>query len=272
MNNSNKREKLEKQQLLFQMKKDVESLERQIKYSRLTNLKISSVKNLKITARALQLVAPYVLTAGVVIGGFCLIDETPFYRDERKIYSSTMTEFDNLDNIRYEQKYGDFNQDNVFNHYSQWELQEDGSYTRTIKTYNIKEKTYDELVNLLHKENLSLEDVFGESTSTIKETKNNLSDDEINEEAFMQAVIYNKDKEDYIIGKETMSENISFSALCVVLTVIAELIPAYIRDEFSSFSFAECVENIKEKYQSVDSKDLTRKLEIRRDNYNRMLR
>ena len=60
MNNSNKREKLEKQQLLFQMKKDVESLERQIKYSRLTNLKISSVKNLKITARALQLVAPYV--------------------------------------------------------------------------------------------------------------------------------------------------------------------------------------------------------------------
>ena len=258
----NERKRLEKQRLLLQMKKEVESLEKQIKYSRLTNLKISSVKNLKITARALQLVAPYVLTASIVAGGFSLLGAIPFYRDKREIHSSIMTEFDNLGNVRYEQQYGDFGEDSVFNFYSQWELQEDGFYTRTIKTYNIKEKTYEELVELFNKDNLSIEDILGESTSTIKETKNNLSDDEINKKAFMQAIIYNKDENDFIIQEESISENVLLTILYFCLTALIELIPMFFRSECSSFDFGECVEKIKDKYKPADIQELTRKLEI----------
>ena len=269
----NHKKKLEKKKLLLQMKKEVKSLEKQIKYPRLTNFKISSVKNLKISARALQLVAPYVLTAGIVAGGFVLSGNIPFYRDKKEIHSSIMTEFDNLGNIRYEQQYDDFeNSSNVLQSYSQWQLQEDGLYSRIVKTYNVNNKTYEELIELFNKENLSLENLFGEAISTIKETKNNLSEDEINEKEFLQAVIYSEDEQDYIIRKETVGDNILFSVLYVALTALVETIPLDFRKKFSSFDFGECVENIKDKYKPTDIQELTRKLEIRRDNYNRMMR
>lgn len=55
------------------MKKDIEDLEHKIKFSQFSNLKIKTVRNLKISLRAMQLIAPYVLTAGLIAGGFKLL-------------------------------------------------------------------------------------------------------------------------------------------------------------------------------------------------------
>lgn len=276
MNNNkieNERKKLEKQRFLLQMEKEIESLEKEIKQQKFKNLKINSIKNLKITARVLQLIAPYVVTASIFTWFFFSNGIIPFHRDKREIYSRVMTEFDNLGNIRYEQQYADFvDQNNIFKFYSQWQLQEDGFYTRTIKTYNIEEKTYEELIELFNKENVILEDFLGKPISTIKETKNNLTDDELNKEAFMQAIIYNEDENDFIIQEESFDENKYSTIGYFFLLAMLEFASGLFRNGFSSFNFRKCVERIKDNYQLADIQELTRKLEIRRDNYNRLMR
>lgn len=271
----NEKKRLEQQKLLLEMKKEITSLENDIKYSKFKNFKISTIKNLKISLRATQLVAPYVLTAGIMAGVCKLITGgLPFYSgDTLKIYSNVMEEFDSLGNIRCEQQYDSFeNSDNLLRYYTQWRQDENGFYTRFVETYELKEITEEEILELFDKENLQLTDIFGEPTSKIKETNNNLTEEEINEKDYLQAIIYNKDIDDFIIHKESMDENIAETVLYVLLTALAEVLPWFIRRDFSNFDFANCVDDIKRKYKSVDIDELTKKLEIRRDNYNRLVR
>lgn len=268
------KKRLEQKKLLIQMKQEIESLEFEIKHSSLVNAKIGAIRNLKISARALQLAAPYVLTAGIIAGGFTLLGDIPFYGgDEWKVYSNVMIEFDDAGNIRFEQQYDSFeNSDNILYYYSKWQQGNDGFYSRTVQTYSIKKKTYEDIIELFGQENLNLGDVLGEPSSNIKETRNNLTDEELQEESFVKAVIYNKDENDYIMHKETVGENILLSVLYVLITGLCELAPLYWRSEHSDFDFADCVEEIKMKHQSLDIDTLTKKLELKKDNYNRLMR
>lgn len=268
------RQRLEKKKMLLQMKKEIESLEYDIQHSTLANAKIGTIRNLRIGARALQLVAPYVLTAGIVTGGYTLLGDIPFYGgDEWKVYSNVMTEFDNAGNIRYEQQYGSFkNSNNKLFYYTRWEQNEDGFYSRIVQTYSIKKKTYEDIIELFGQENLKLEDILGNADSTIRETKNNITEEELQAESCIKAIIYSKDENDYIVHKETVGENVLLSVVYVLLTLLCEIIPLKIRSDVSSFDFEYCVDRIKEKYPLVDIDELTKKLEIKRNNYNRLTR
>jgi hypothetical protein len=263
------------------MKREIDLLESEIKYSSLVNVRIKAIRNLKITARALQLVAPYAITAGIVAGEFAFLGDIPFYpNDEWKKYSKIMTEFDNAGNIRTEQQYDSFevngdtldNSDSMLYYYSEWEKSDDGFYSRTVQTYSIKKKSFEDIMELFKKEDLKLEDVLGEPSTNIKETKNNLIEDEIQEKSIIKAVIYEEDKDDYIIHKETVGENIGLSVLYVLVTIFSELAPLYYRSEHSSFDFSDCVDEIKRKYKPLDIDTIIKKLELKRDNYNRMTR
>ncbi len=126
-----KKKRLDQKKMLLQMKKEIESLESEIKHSSFVNARIGAIRNLKISARALQKVAPYALTAGIIVGGFTLLGDIPFYpNDEWKVYSNVMTEFDNYGNIRTEQQYDSFEDENdntldssnsMLYYYSNWE-------------------------------------------------------------------------------------------------------------------------------------------------------
>ena len=63
-------QQLKKEKMLLQLQKEIESIEYDIQHSKINNAKIETIRNLKIGARALQLVAPYVLTASIIAGGF----------------------------------------------------------------------------------------------------------------------------------------------------------------------------------------------------------
>ena len=192
-----------------------------------------------------------------------------------------MVEFDNVGNMREEQKYGKFkdgkgnslnSSDNVLYYYSKWEKGTGGLYSRTVKTYSVEKKSYEDIMELFKKEDLRLEDVLGEPSSNIKETKNNLTEDEIQEESIIKAVIYKEDEDDYIMRKETVGENIGLSVLYLLVTFLAEFVPLFFRSECSSFDFSGCVDEIKRKHQPLDIDTITKKLELKRDNYNRMMR
>lgn len=266
---------LENQKLLHELKKEIEKLEKDIKNIRLINLKIEAIKNLKITLRFIQRIAPYIITASLTAGGFKLLGAgLPFYRDNFRNYLRTMTEVDNLGNVRYEQQYNDFETaDNTLYYCSKWHDNEDGFYSRNIEMYKIKELTEEDLINILTKENLELSDILGEPISKKIETKNNILEEELEEKDYLQAVIYSKSDNDYIVCKETIKDNILMTLLYISATALFECFPFAIRDGgLSKFNYKMFVEDIKDNYPSVDVQELTKILEIKRSNYDRLIR
>lgn len=264
MNEKNQNEQL------IKMKEEIESLESEIKYNKLVNFKIKAIRNLKITAKALRLVAPYTITAGIAFCGVNHFGCVPY--NERKAYSNVMTEFDNVGNIRIEQQYYKNNGNSILYYCSKWEKCDDEFYSRTAQAYSIRGKSFEDIMELFKKEDLKLEDVLGEPYSNIKETKNNLTEDEIQEEAIIKAVIYKENKDDYIIYKTTVGENIAVSAIWIILAIASELIPLCYREYYSSFNFLRCVNEIKAEHQLLDIDNIAKKLELKRDDYDRLMR
>ncbi len=264
-----------KEKKLHEMRREIKRLEKNLKYLNLVNLKIGAVKNLKISLKFMQLVVPYVLTAGIVTGGFKLVGfGFPFYgEDSFKENSNTMKEFDSLGNVRYEQQYDHFeNSNNILCYCSQWQRGDDGFYSRNVETYKLDELTEEEIQNLFYKENLNLSDVLGEPISIKKETKNNVTEEELQQKDYLQAIIYIEDENDYIFRKETVAENIASTFIYVLMTLSAEIIVVSIREKKSSFKFGACVNEIKRQHQDVSTEELVKRLEIKRNNYNRLTR
>lgn len=266
--------RLEKKKMLLQMQKEIHKLEMEIKYSKITNAKIVALKGMKIILRTAQLIAPYAVAAGITFGGFAALGDVPFYREKHKQKLNMMKELDSFGNIRYEQQYEDYNNSNsILLHYSKWELSEDGLYSRNIETYSVGELTEEKIIKLINDDNiLSLQEVLGEPISRKKEAKNNLSEEEIESESFLQAVVFSEMDDDFIMVKQSIEDNIGIAILWIIVTLFAELIPYAWRETQSDFDYWDCIERIKKKHPRVDVEALSKKLEIKRNNYSRLTR
>lgn len=269
----------EQERKLIQLIKEIKTLEYNIKHINSVNARNNAIKNLKLGVRTLKKMLPYIVTAGIVSGGCTAAGITPFYRDEYKSYSNVMMEFDNSGNFDSKQQYGSFKSedgtvlsksDSRLYYYSKWSKTEDELYSRTVQTYSIKTKTYEEIMSLLEKEDLNLEDILGKPISSTTETKNNLTDSEFEEKPYIDAIIYNEDKNNYTVYRESASENILYTAFCILLTLIFEIVPLEICSVYA-FDYDECAEKIKDKYRVLDPEELEKKLELKRNDYNIMI-
>lgn len=270
----------EQKNKLIQLKKEIKSLEYNIKHIDSVNARINIIKKLKLAVRTLQKMLPYIVTAGIISGGCSAAGMTPFYRDEYKSYSNVMMKFDNNGNFSSKQQYGSFKnedgtvlseRDGRLYYYSKWSKSEDGLYSRIVLAYSIKNKTCEEIMNLLEKDNLDLEDILGKPISSTTETKNNLNDDELEKEPYIDVIIYSEDKNDYTVYRESVSENILYTIFCILLTLICEIVPLEIRSTYA-FDYDERVEKIKNRYRALDPEELEKKLELKRNDYNSMIK
>ena len=264
---------LEKKKMLLEMQKEINRLENEIKHSKIGNAKVYALRGFKIVLRTIQLIAPYVVTSGIITGGFSLIGGTPFYRDEHKQKLEMMKEIDSLGNIRCEQQYEEYeNSESVISYYSKWNFVEDNLYSRDIETYTIGDITDEQILKLINDDVESLCEILGEPISKKKETKNNLSEEELQCDSFLQAIIYSEFDDDFIMVKESSSDNVGITFLWFIVTILAELFPVMWRAENSDFDYDHCIRRIKEKHPIINVKDLTKKLEIKRSNYDRLTR
>lgn len=267
------KQRLEKKKMLLEMRKEISKLENEIKHSKIGNTKVYALRGLKIVLRTGQLIAPFVVTAGITIGGFAALGGTPFYRDKHKQKLEMMKELDSLGNIRYEQQYEEYaNSSSVISYYSKWNFVEDNLYSRDIETYALGDITEEQILKLINDDVQSLREILGEPISKKKETKNNLTEEELQSDPFLQAMIYSKFDDDFIIVKESSSDNIGITLLWAFVTVLAEIIPILWRVDGSDFDYSYCIRKIKEKHPTIDVEELTKKLEIKRSNYDRLTR
>ncbi len=275
----NEKKRIEQKQMLLKMKKEIETMENEINDYKFEYIKKSTIKNLKITARAFQLVAPYILTAGIVAEIFNISGNKPFSSNNERVYLNTMTEFYSMGNINIKKQYGDFkdsienildNRDSVLYLYSKWEKDSNNSYYRIIEIYSIKNKTYEDVKKILSQDDL--EKYLDDSNYYETEIKNDLNIQELNSKNFIKAIVYDKDKNDYIEYKKNIFKNISCSIIYIFFASFCEFIPFYLRSNYSKFDFMKSVNKINEKYKTKDIDVLIKKLEIKKNNYDRMMR
>lgn len=275
----NEKKRIEQKQMLLKMKKEIETMENEINDYKFEYIKKSTIKNLKITARAFQLVAPYILTAGIVAEIFNISGNKPFSSNNERVYLNTMTEFYSMGNINIKKQYGDFkdsienildNRDSVLYFYSKWEKDSNNSYYRIIEIYSIKNKTYEDVKKILSQDDL--EKYLDDSNYYETKIKNDLNFQELNSKNFIKAIVYDKDKNDYIEYKKNIFKNISCSIIYIFFASFCEFIPFYLRSNYSKFDFMKSVNKINEKYKTKDIDVLIKKLEIKKNNYDRMMR
>lgn len=272
-NRLEEKRRLERNKMLLQMQNEIKQLEFEIKHAKAENFKINMLKGLKISLRFGQLIAPFAVTAGITFGAFAAMGGTPFILDDQKKYLETKKEMDSLGNIRYEQQYEEFNSTAAtISYVSKWEKASDGFYSRDVKTYNINEITEDIITKVINDVDiLSLDEMFGKPKSSV-ETKNNLTDEELETKPHLQAVMYSKSDDDFIVVKESILANVSITVLWILITIIVEVLPLYYRDEISSFDYYHSIKRIKEKYPQVNVEELKKKMQIKMNNYNRLTR
>lgn len=209
---------------LLDLKSQIEKLNRQLRYYKLLNIKVGAVKNLKISLKAMQMFLPYIIAPSILAGVFKFVGlGLPIYQDDLNRSLKQMKEIDNLGNVRIEQQYKNFlNSYNKIFYYGKWEKNSDGTYSRNIEQYRLRDITEKEILQLFQKKNISMKDIFGVPLSTDVETVNTLNDNLIRE-GYLQAIFYSENKNEFITVTESTSDNISVTILFAIITLFIEL-------------------------------------------------
>lgn len=266
-----KEQRKKREQLISNMETTIQNLEFEIQEKKGINRKNKRIKNIKMASKRAMLFGPYILIPGCL---FCVLSfggATPFYRDEQKQYLETMKEIDSGGNVYCEQQYQEYKDtESTISYYEKWNLDKEGKYFRNVQVYSVNDLEEEKLIDLVNQnKNSILNELFGEPIISKMETKNNLSEEELSKAPFLQARIYDKSKEDYILIEESMDNEI-LSIITWVSVSILTLMLNLCRIEI--FNFSEYIEQLEKRYPSLDVDHLQKKLEIKKNNYNRLVR
>lgn len=184
------------------------------------------------------------------------------------IYNShMMKEYDNFGHIRTEQQYQKFDhEDSVLSYYSKWTKNENGIYERYVQRYHLNHVTEEDVIKLFSGE-ITVSDTLGEPFLNFIETNNHVTEEEFERGAFVQATVYDVNKDDYVVVHE-FNENI-FS-LYVFLTIVIEVMLYWVISPKSRRKFSNCIDQIKMQYQPIDVPKLVKELELKKSNYNQI--
>lgn len=267
-------QRLEKEKVLLQMQKEIQSLELELKHVQSLNVRNGMMQIVKLLLCLIRRVAPYALTAGIITKAFSSFNMTPFQIDDkRKEYAYIMTTFDDLGSVRQQKQYASFNDSqNVLYSYSKWEQQDDKTCSRTVTGYELDENITDALMVLLNTKNASLQELFGEPDFSSEQIITNFKEEVLQASPSLEVVTYEENKNDYIFREETVGENIFSSTVYVLLVFYVSKKIFNFRRKASSSDMLTRLEQIEKKYPvfQEQSEELRRTLKIKRDDYAKM--
>ena len=180
------------------LQKEIKEIKKEVNKERITNIKNSSIRNLKINGKRLLTNAPFVIAIAVPLGiSKVLLDDIPFIRTNEKRYTETITEINSNEELSYQEQY--IQERNLYNKKiisitSKWLEQEDGSFYRTIKNFELEDKTIYELIQDIKELPQVIEDKYKKPTEEIVETKKDITEEEKGQETTFVLKIYEKNK------------------------------------------------------------------------------
>ena len=88
------------------LQKEIKEIKKEVNKERITNIKNSSIRNLKINGKRLLTNAPFVIAIAVPLGiSKVLLDDIPFIRTNEKRYKETITEINSNEELSYQEQY-----------------------------------------------------------------------------------------------------------------------------------------------------------------------
>lgn len=233
------------------MNKEIKQMEKDIRNGKIYSSELKDLKRDILKLKLLNTLRgfyPYILSTGLIsLGVFSCM------KLGGKKYLSTEYNFDSYGNDKkiYEYK-NDTNEINgTVTYMGKWEPIEDGTYERTIKRYSTNRIKPEMVKNAITNENSikSLNEMLGEPILVTKEIGKNLTEEEVNAEEHIEAVMYSVDKNEYIkfemTGANRFSTGISGLALIVMLNWLISLI----RNNESNYSYFKENRDINDEYE-----------------------
>ena len=128
---------MEESEIYKKLNKDIKELEEELKDAKSKRRKVKTTRNLKITARLIQLLAPYVTTSLVLAGGFKYANNTPIVKDRERVYLTAYEEMDSNMNFALDTKYEKSKaQSDKLVIITKWHKEKD-CYERKISVYDL---------------------------------------------------------------------------------------------------------------------------------------
>ena len=85
-------------------------------------------------------------------------------------------------------------------------------------------------------------------------------------------MFYDRDRNDVTIRRETVGENVVATILFIFMSLYGSFFTQNFVNKRLPVDYEEIIQDIKEKYKNVSSEDIQKKLEIKRENYERLMR
>ena len=247
------------------LEKEIKILESTLKHPKLAKTKNKAIKNLKILGTTGKFLAPYVLVAGLTVAGFAKMVSTPFVKDKYHENLNIRQEFDSFGNYISKEQYTPFkSDDSTLIYTSRWTL-EDGIYSRTIESYDINSLDVERLIDAVTKGDFSIKPL-GEPKSKRVEKKKNLSDE--NNIDSLKAIIYSVDEDKFIVKEQTADQNIQETFLWFLVTLFFEYL---LKLADGRIPIGKKLKMIASKYQDTDLVLASKKLQLKKENYNRLV-
>ena len=109
------------------------------------------------------------------------------------------------------------NKDNLLYHYGLWEFDTKHGYRRNYQIYKIQTNSVEQILKSISTTK-NMENKLGKPIKEGTEYKELLSTNEKNQNEYWEALIYNKNENDYIIINETNTENLLETLIYVLST------------------------------------------------------
>ena len=261
------KEQLKKRkQMILNLKKEIKTLESTLKNPKLAKAKNQAIKNLKLLETTGKFLAPYVLVAGLTVTSFVKMESTPFVRDQYHENLNIRQEYDNFGNYTSKEQYTPFkSSDSILIYTSKWTL-EDGIYSRIVASYDISSLNVEALIDAVTKNDFSIKEILGEPKTRRVENRTSLSDE--NNSESLKAIIYSVDEDKFILKEQSADENVKETVLWLLFTLFFE----YLVKLFDGRTpIGKKIKMVVSKYQGEDLVLTYKKLQLKRENYNRLV-
>ncbi len=209
---------------LIKLKEEKADLKEKITKAKIHNFKNFNVRNLKVFTKTINLLSPFLVTSGLIIGIFKFLGlGYPFKSDKINKYKLYSMDYRPNGYVTMEEEYTvDSVPDNTLIMYTPWEF-EDGEYVRYKREYKIGKldsmnlinavlkKDYETIINTLNK--------FNEEKQII----NKINPENGNDYTF-EANLYYKDENDIKKLYESTKDNIYKTILELLVIILTNLI------------------------------------------------
>ncbi len=222
--------------------------------------KINAIKLRKLVMQALfilKFVYPGLLTMAATYGIFSVGGLKPFVRNTEKKYMYTIEAVDSYNNKDVTNVFTnkDLLDDGFIKYYSNWNKVND-HYEREVKEYEIG-KLNNYLVEKIINEPETikkLEDIFGKPVFIDIEYKDNLTEDEINSNGYLQAKLYSVDKSRYIETELPITSDITQTIIETIFGLLATTAIYLFRSMCGGYTSNDLEWDIKQEKRNCDFK------------------